>query len=447
MALALSQSGLTKALPGGSSITHFAPQQQQLPHPSGVLYQLPGQMLQSAAQNYGSLMGGLGGIGQAIGGMGGQHSTALAGLANALAQNYGAFGNAAQGIAGAAAQDATGYYQAMGGATGANQAALGNLWTQAMSSLGGMGNALAESMGRGQTGYQQSLAGMQGANQEAVSSYGKSRLDNIGRLGAADSLSNINFDFGGGGGGGIGFQATGPQGPIASGQYGGGNGGDGGMSGSLRREGGNMSPYLDALKDNSVLAQLAESDMEARNRLDRQQDLYRQDYSNMFGQGMLGMMGMGREGTAALRQGMSDFYGNVSQNRPNFSTYLDQARQGFNQSSRDIRDVGRRMTSDYSGSMGALAGLATQMGSGMREANKVGMDNMSQLLRRLAPTAMEDYADSRKLGQMRAADSESAMRNSPYAANHMNYLAKVRAAEQRIPLARRGMMVGGVRAV
>jgi|694.fasta_scaffold01126_28 hypothetical protein len=451
MATALHQSGKTITFPGGSQ-TFWAPQQQQYQDPSGVLYQLPGQMLQSTAQNYASMTGGLGGIGQSIGGMAGQHSSALSGLGNAMAQNYGAFGNATTGIADAAAKDAIGYYQSLGGAAGANQSALSNIWTQALSSLGGMGNALAEGMGRGQTGYQQALAGMQGANQSAVSGYGQKRLDNIGRLGAADAISNVSFDFGGGGGsGGVGFEATGPGGPIASGSYGGGGGGDAGMSGSMRREGASMSPYMDALMDNSVLAQLADSDMEARDRLDRQQDLYRQDYSNMFGQGLMGMLAMGREGAGSLRQGMSDFYGNVSQNRPNFQAYMDQARQGFNQSSRDIRDVGGRMTQDYSGSLGVLAGLANQMGSGMREANNSGMTGMSGLLRRLAPTESERYADGRALGAAMKRDSKSdrllAELDKQSDPGWQRVVASRMAQHNSIPLARKNMMIGGRRAI
>lgn len=389
MATAIHQLGITNTSPGGGSRTTWAPQSQQFPHPSGALYQLPGQLLQSTAQNFGSMAGGLGGIGQAIGGMSGQQSQALAGLGGAMAQNYGAYGGTVGNIANAAAQDSAGYYNSLSGAAQANQAGLANMWTQALASLGGMGNSLADSMGRGQVGYQNSLAGMQGANQNAVSQLGQARLNSLGRLGAADAVSGMQFDFGGDGGGGGQFQATGPDGQIASGSYGGGVDGMGGMSGSGGRTPANMGPYMDAMMDGSVLSQLASSDMDARDRLDNQQDLYRQDYGNMFSQGLLGMLNMGREGAGTLRQGMQDFYGNVGQNRPNFGQYLDSAASGFRDSSRDIRGVGERMSRDYGSGLGALAGLAGQIGGGMQEANDTGMAGVKDMLSRFAPTPQE----------------------------------------------------------
>lgn len=414
MATTVHQLGITNTTPGGGSRTAWAPPQQQIPDPRGVLYQLPGQLLQSTAQNYGSMAGGLGGIGQAIGGMAGQQSQSLAGLGNAMAQNYGAYGGALGNIAGAAAQDSAGYYNSLSGAAQANQAGLANMWTQALASLGGLGNTLADSMGRGQVGYQNSLAGMQGANQNAVSQFGQARLNNIGRLGAADAVSGMQFDFGGGGGNQ--FSATGPDGQIASGSYG---GGAGGMGGSGGRTPASMSPYMDAMMDGSVLSQLASSDMDARDRLDGQQDLYRQDYSNLFSQGLLGMLNMGREGAGTLSQGMQDFYGNVGQNRPNFGQYLNAATSGFNDSSRDIRGVGDRMSRDYGSGLGALAGLAGQIGGGMREANDTGMAGVKDMLSRFAPTRQEqarnDYETMMIQRQNRdMLNADAARRNQQY---------------------------------
>lgn len=430
MATAIHQGGITNAFPGGQ-VTHFAPQQQQFPDPRAALYQLPGQMLQSTSQNYGSLAGGLTGIGQAIGGMTGQQSQALSGLGNAFAQNYGAYGNAIGNIAGAAANDATGYYNSLAAAAGNNQAGLANMWTQALASAGGMGNALAASMGQGQAGYQQSLAQMQGANQGAVSQYGQQRLNALGRLGAAETIGGMDFGFGGGGGGNS-FNATSPSGQVASGSYSMGEQRGGGMGG-----GADLSGYRNDIMDGGVLSQLASADTNARDRLDRQQDLYRQDYSNMFGQGLLGMLAMGREGSGAMRTGMQDFYGNVSQNRPNFGQYLDRAGQGFNQSSGDIRGVGDRMSRDYGSGLGALAGLAGQIGSGMREANATGWDGVSQLLRRMAPTPVEAAQQNRQLQSLRGGWAASDMAGSPYAAAYYSRLPAVRAAERRIPMMRR----------
>jgi hypothetical protein len=432
MATAIHQGGITNAFPGGQ-VTHFAPQQQQFPDPRAALYQLPGQMLASASQNYGSMTGGLAGIGQAIGGMTGQQSQALSGLGNAFAQNYGAYGNTLGNIASSAANDSTGYYNALSAAAGTNQAALGNMWTQALASAGGMGNALAASMGQGQTGYQQALAGMQGANQNAVSQYGQQRLNALARLGAADAVGNMQFDFGGGGGGNT-FNATSPGGQVASGSYSmGGEGGGGGIGGG----GADLSGYRNDIMDGGVLSQLASADTDARDRMDRQQDMYRKDYSNLFGQGLLGMMAMGREGSGSLRQGMTDFYGNVSQNRPNFGQYLDRATQGYRDSSSDIRGVGDRMSRDYGSGLGALAGLAGQIGSGMREANATGWDGVSQLLRRMAPTPVEAAQQNRQLQALRGGWASSDMAGSPYAAAYYRRLPAVRAAENRIPMMRR----------
>ena len=439
MPVAIHQGGITNAFPGGQ-VTHFAPQQQQFPDPSGALYQLPGQMLAAQAQNFGSLSGGLGQLGGAIGGMSGQQSQALAGLGGAMAQNYGAYGNTLGNIASSAANDSTGYYNALAAAAGSNQAGLANMWTQALASAGGMGNALAASMGQGQAGYQQALAGMQGANQNAVSQYGQQRLNALGRLGAADAVSNMQFDFGGGGGGNT-FSATSPGGQVASGSYsmGGGEGG-GGIGGG----GTDLSGYRNDIMDGGILSQLASADTDARDRMDRQQDLYRQDYSSMFGQGLLGMLTMGREGAGSMRQGMGDFYANVSQNRPNFGTYLDRATQGFRDSGRDIRDVGDRMSRDYGSGLGALQGLASQLGAASTAANSAGTDFANEFLRRYAPTDLERYFNSRALQQARAADQQTAAMRSPYYGSSI--LAANRAAERRTPLARRGMMVGGRRA-
>ena len=433
MPAAIHQGGITNAFPGGQ-VTHFAPQQQQFPDPRGALYQLPGQMLQSTSQNYGSMAGGLAGIGQAIGGMTGQQSQALAGLGGAMAQNYGAYGNTLGNLASAAANDSTGYYNSLAAAAGSNQTGLANMWTQALASAGGMGNALAASMGQGQAGYQQALAGMQGSNQSAVSQYGQQRLNALARLGAADAVGNMQFDFGGGGGGGNTFSATSPSGPVASGSYSMGGDGGGGIGGG----GTDLSGYRNDIMDGGILSQLASADTDARDRMDRQQDLYRQDYSNMFGQGLLGMLAMGREGAGNMRQGMTDFYGNVSQNRPNFGSYLDRATQGFRECGRDIRDVGDRMSGDYGSGLGALAGLAGQIGSGMDNANRTGMDGVMQLMRRMEPTAIEAAQQNRQLQSLRGGWAASDMAGSPYAAAYYSRLPAVRAAERRIPMMRRG---------
>lgn len=407
MATVMSNQGLTSSFPGGS-VTHLAPPQNPQADPRAPLYQIPLGFLQSTANNYGSLAGGLGQLGSAIGGMAGQHSGALSGLANSMAQNYGAYGNTISGIGNAAANEAVGLYGAMSQAAQANQAGLGNMWTQAMAQLGGLGNTIAQSMGQGQAGYQSALAQMQNANQQAMSQYGQGQLGTIGQLGAADAVSNMDFGFGGGGGND--FMATGPGGEIASGSYGGFPGGGGG--GGQRAA---MGQYLSAATDGGVLDRLAAADLAAQERMDNQQDLYRRDYGNLFGSGLAGLLTMGREGTAGMRTGMQDLYSNLAANRTtNFGDYLSAARDGFNQSSRDIRDTGQRMSDDYGSSLGALQGLAGQIGSGMSTANSTAMDFTKEMLKRFMPTAIEQYEMDRDLANRRAADAQSSAMRSPY---------------------------------
>lgn len=408
MASVISNQGLTSSFPGGS-VTHLAPPGNPQPDPRAPLYQLPLGFLQSTANNYGSMAGGLGQLGSALGGMAGQHSGALAGLGNAMAQNYGAYGNTISGLGNAAANEAVGLYGAMSQAAQANQAGLGNMWTQAMAQLGGLGNTIAQSMGQGQAGYQSALAAMQGANQNAVSQYGQQQLGTIGQLGVGNAVSNMDFGFGGGGGGNA-FQATGPAGEIASGSY----GGDGGSGGAGGGGGADMSPYLDAAMGTGVLDRLAAADLSAQERLDNQQNLYRQDYGNLFGSGLAGLLTMGREGSGFMNAGMQDLYSNLSNNRTNFGQYLDAAGQGFRESSRDIRDTGQRMSDDYGSSLGALQGLAGQIGSGMDTANNTAMDFTKDLLKRFMPTAREQYEMNRDLANMRAADAQTSAMRSPY---------------------------------
>ncbi len=225
------------------------------------------------------------------------------------------------------------------------------------------------------------------------------------------------------------------------------------------RIGADRSSALSSLLDsnNAAVADLGRADAETRgqaldanlramDRLDRQQDLYRQDYGNMMGQGLMGLLTLGREGSGAMRTGMGDFYRNVDRGATNFGQYLDAARQGFGQSSSDIRGVGDRMSRDYGSSLGALKDLASQIGSGMASANQTGMEFADNFMQRYMPTPEEEYQRARRLGAMQAADRESAMMRSPYAQNYSAYRDRVRAAERRIPLARPGMMVGGLRA-
>jgi hypothetical protein len=225
------------------------------------------------------------------------------------------------------------------------------------------------------------------------------------------------------------------------------------------RIGADRSSALSSLLDsnNAAVADLGRADAETRgqaldanrmamDRLDRQQDLYRQDYSNMMGQGLMGLLSLGREGSGAMRTGMGDFYSNVDRGATNFGQYLDAAGRGFGQSSADIRGVGDRMSRDYGSSLGALTGLASQIGSGMRDANQTGVGFANEFLTRYLPTGMEQYRQGQQVGQARAADREAAMSRSPYVQNYNAYRDRVRAAERRIPLARPGMMVGGLRA-
>jgi len=138
------------------------------------------------------------------------------------AKDQAAFG--AMGDLGIAAQNAMGQY----GVSRNN--ALANSNVAAANAYGAMANNYQNTLG--QLGYLASNLSAAGLNAGAQSAQGRQN-------------SNVNFNMGGnasfgGGGGGYGFNASGPEGTIASGSYGGG-GGFGSYFGGSMGGGGGMS--------------------------------------------------------------------------------------------------------------------------------------------------------------------------------------------------------------
>jgi len=357
---------------------------------------------------------------------------------------------------------------------GANAGALANMYGSEANAYGQLGTAESQGLAGMQNANQQAMARNAEGAYGALAGLGGSGLRTLGALGVAGSMPGILGSMPGSS-----FSATGTQGPIASGSYGGLAGaGGGGLAGGLdprsteqltRDSMGQVIGINDrtaaSLMGQDALARgdLLRSGQDSRNRvgmgagqsrgqlgrdyqsglsnlmssnesamrgldaantsamdrMDRQQDLYRQDYSNMFGQGMLGMLGMGREAANSMRTGMQDFYGNMGSNRTNFNDYLNRATTGFNQNSGDIRGVGRdindtrrdmgrqldnmrgQIGTDYRAGLGALSDLTGHLNTGMNTSFGQVQELLKGLLPRFAPTASEQVAEEIKAANMR----------------------------------------------
>lgn len=116
---------------------------------------------------------------------------------------------------------------AMGQYGSQRNAALANQSIAAANAFGSMGNAYYNTMGQlGNYAAGLSAAGLNAGAQSATANMG----------GGFNMSTGGNFNFGGGGGG-PGFQASGPEGVISSGRYGGGGRGRGGMGAGFNNSG------------------------------------------------------------------------------------------------------------------------------------------------------------------------------------------------------------------
>lgn len=311
----------------------------------------PGQFAATGAQNFGNYANAFTGYMQG-----------LAGLSNSQANNYGAYasglGNLA--IAQANAQNNnqllnTGYNSM---AEAARQGALANLGSAALGAYGSASGAAQNAWAQNQGAYNAMLSNLGAANQSGLSQLGQSRNNALSNLGNAYSRAGIGLavanalpamDFGGGDGG---FSATGPEGEVASGSY-------GGMSrrpAAGTQDGARMFGGLDATR-----ADLNSTDI--ADRMDRnyagavdvgtlQHMSSREMPSQMLGQTLAGLMALNDRNVGASSRGMDQYYANVTpiQNRDRVPI--------------NVQDVLSGLTYGYGDSSDRLGGIQRQMGAG-----------------------------------------------------------------------------------
>ena len=219
-----------------------------------------------------------------------------------------AFGN----LAGAIASDRGNWYGANAMAEAARQNAASNIGTASLSAYGNAANNAMQSWAANQTAYNRSAADMHAANQQAMAGYGASRNSSLASLGGMAAMSGM-FP---GSPPSSGFNATGVNGPIASGNFGGG----GGMPGR------GAQPFLDTLRRDIVGR---DGDVARQADLGRQQidsGYYSSRFApqQMLNQALGGLRSLGRDGYNVSTAGMNQFYG-AMQNpaaRPDFSGIL-----------------------------------------------------------------------------------------------------------------------------
>lgn len=391
--------GTTTLMPRNSgSVTHYpvSGQAQGL----DTLYAQPGQFANAMGNAFGGYGQGMGGVAQGYGGLGSGLGTAmsgqsqgLAGMGQAIAGNYGQFAQGNAQIAQALASERANAYNAMSMSEAARQSAAGNVANQALASYGSLGNSAMAAWAQNQSAYNQALQNMFAANQMSAGQLGQSRnqaLSNLGssvaslggRLGAANVIANMDL----GGGGGMGFEATGPQGLVASGSFGGtggglsGSGGRGpgpGLAGVTDQGFGALDALRRDINDNTFLNTLEQARREGMGQLDAQHYSSRSMPFDQLSRSFNDFQTMAGQGYSALRQGMDQFYGNLNDNRADFSPFTQALQSGFDTSSRDLRDMGGRMSDDYRAGLGEMRNLSsglgrigTQLTSGMSNVQK-----------------------------------------------------------------------------
>lgn len=385
----------------------------------GVLASALGAMGNTGA-GIGNAMGQAGtGYMQGLGAQGANHTNAygaytqgIGDLGRSQTGNFNAYAGGLGQIGQAMAADRAGFYGANAGAEAARQVALGNIGSSALSAFGGASNKALESWAQNQMAYNQALSGLGLANQTGLSQLGQSRntaLGNLGssyadlggRMAAAGALSNLNF-----GTPGSGFNATGPGGEIASGSYGGSQGGDV-LSGGASYDGARAYGGLGQLQRNLMAPDISDSMnrnyTDSMNRLDAQHYSSRNMPSQMLGQTLSGLMSLGRDAYGQVRGGMNQFYAtqNDPRNRADFGGLADNLGRGF-------AATGNRLDS-YAGQMGAGLGATNRNIRGVSDSLRGGWGDVSNAfrgaldtlwggdtMRRLFPTEFEAGEDARK---------------------------------------------------
>lgn len=223
------------------------------------------------------------------------------------AGRMGAFGS----LAGAIASDRGSWYGANALAEAARQTTASNIGSASLGAFGNVANNAMQAWAANQTAYNRSAADMHAANQQALASYGAGRNASLANLGGMATMAGM-FP---GSPPSSGFNATGVNGPIASGNFGG-----GGMPGR------GAQPFLDTLRRDIVGR---DGDIARQADLGRQQidsGYYSSRFApqQMLNQALGGLRSLGRDGYNVSTAGMNQFYG-AMQNpaaRPDFSGVL-----------------------------------------------------------------------------------------------------------------------------
>lgn len=214
---------------------------------------MEGSIANAIANTYGGHAGAMGNIATAMSNEAANRysSNAMAeaarmgALGNIGSSALGAFGSAAGQAMGAFGQAESAYQNSRGNVAAANQNAVGNIGSANQAATGNIGNARVNAYGQLGTGNQQAIANIAASRNSALSNLGSATANAGTGLGAAALAGDLDLsftDYGYSPPDGVGgFSASGPEGPIASGSFGGGGGmGSGGMSlTASRRQGGN----------------------------------------------------------------------------------------------------------------------------------------------------------------------------------------------------------------
>ena len=322
----------------------------------------PAAFADTLGKNYGNYANASQGYFQGLAGLGGAQ-------ANTYAAYAGGLGNLATAQANANNNNQllnTGYNSM---AEAARQGALANLGSAALGAFGSASGSALGAWAQNQSAYNKMLSDLGAANQAGLSQLGQSRNAALGGLGAAYAKAGAglaaadaigSMDFGGGGGGG--FQATGTDGEIASGSYGGSRGGRASRSSALSGIGDQMFGGLDATRGD-----LNSTDIQDRMDANYGNTLGMANYqhmtsrgmpSQMLGQTLDGLTSLNRMNVDASSRGMDQYYDNVTPIRTRPGNEIA------------VNDVLSGLTYGYRDSSDRLGGLQSQMGSGWGDATR-----------------------------------------------------------------------------
>jgi|688.fasta_scaffold01588_32 hypothetical protein len=321
----------------------------------GPAAQVQTAQIQAAGQAAANQFGSVAAFGNALGGLGNNYSdiykSYAQGLGGAGTNRTGAYNAYASGLGQAA--NASGFAEA------ARQASLGNIGTAAMGSYGQAANSALGAWAQNQLAYNQALAGLGQSNQAALSQLGTSRnaalsglggayADLGGRLGAATAIGNMDFGMGGNG-----FNATGPDGRVASGSYSGGR-----SSRGVDMEDVGTPSYLGlaALQGNlmagDITGSLNNNYTDSMNRLDSQHYSSRNMPSQMLGQTLSGLLSLGRDAYGQIRGGMNQFFGSQNAALRNLS-------DGYRDTTRDLNNYAGKMGDGFGTANANVGGLGS----------------------------------------------------------------------------------------